>query len=137
MTELKGQLLELIRTESVVIPQDMVVAGPRCTLNALVRAQVEIKLCWVGDSNVNCCACRDVARAARLLLEVSTEEASVVTLLNNNKGNAWLVVRLQFDASLPDGSQLMLQNLQKLTLRNTIPAKEKIHKDKGLEELIE
>ena len=104
MAKLKGQLLQLISAESVVIPEDMVVTWPRCPLNALMRAQVKVKLCGVSDSNVHSGACRYVAGTARLFLEVGTEEAGVVALLHHNEGDARLVVRLQLDAGFSDGS---------------------------------
>jgi len=104
MAKLKGQLLELIGTEPVVIPEDVVVTWPRSPLDALVRAQVKVKLCRVGYANVHSGASRYVARTAGLFFKVGAEEASVVALLHHNEGDARLVVRFQFDAGFADGS---------------------------------
>ena len=41
-------------------------------------------------------------------------------LLDNDEGDSWFVVILQLDASLPDGCELMLENLNKLTLADAI-----------------
>ena len=61
VAQLKGQLLQFISIKSIVIPKHMVVTWPRGTLDSLVGAKIEIKLCGVGDANVNCRAGRDVA----------------------------------------------------------------------------
>lgn len=37
----------------------------------------------------------------------------MVAFLNNDISNAWLVVFLQFDASVSDGQELIMQNLHR------------------------
>jgi len=94
VAELVGQLLQLISLEPVIIPQHMIVARPGGALYALVRAQIEVKLCRMCDANIHGGACRDVPRLARLLLLVRTEEPGVVPLLHHDEGDAGLVVWL-------------------------------------------
>ena len=52
------------------------------------------------DADVDGGAGGDVARLAGLLLLVRAKQPSVMTLLDHNKSNAGLVVRLKLDASL-------------------------------------
>ena len=73
----------------------MVVSGSRGALDALVRAQVEVKLGGVGDAHVHGGPGGDVPALAALLLLVGTEEPRVVTLLHHDEGDAGLVVWLQ------------------------------------------
>ena len=121
VTKLERQLLQFVGVEAVIIPKDMVMAWPRCPLNALMRAQIKVKFCGMGDADVHCGTSRDVARTARLLARISAEQSSVVTLLNHDKSDARFVVWLQFDAGLANCRQFVLQNLQKLTFGHTIP----------------
>ena len=44
-----------------------------------------------------------------------------MTFLHHNEGDARLVIGLQFDTGLPDGSELMLQDLYKLAFTHSIP----------------
>lgn len=120
VTQLVGEALKLIAVEVVVIPQDVVVAGSTGALNALVRTQVEVKLCWVSDANIYGGASRNVATLATLLLLVGTEQSCVVPLLDSDVGYARLVICLQLDAGLPHGSELMLQDGLELSLANTV-----------------
>ena len=73
----------------------MVVSWPGGSLDALVRAQVEVKLCGVGDAHVHRCSGGDVPALAALLLLVGTEQPRVVTLLHHDERNAGLVVWLE------------------------------------------
>ena len=54
----------------------------------------------MGNANVDGGPGRDVSRFSGLLLLVGAEETRVMTLLDHNKSNAGLVVRLKLDASL-------------------------------------
>ena len=109
VAQLVRQLLQLVRVEVIVVPQHVVVAGSARALDPLVAAQVEVELGGVGDPDVHRRACRNVSALPTLLLLVRAEEPGVVTLLHHDEGDAGLVVRLQLDASLADGSQLVLR----------------------------
>ena len=45
----------------------------------------------------------------------------MMALLNDHKGDAGLVVRLQLDARLTDGGQLVLHNNTSVRIRCTVP----------------
>ena len=125
----------------VVIPEHVVVGGPGGALDALVRAQVEVELGGVRDAHVHGGAGRDVAALAALLLLVRAEEARVVALLHHDEGDPWFVVWLQLqaimmtipsseslivivthlDAGLPDGGELVLQDVCELALADAVP----------------
>lgn len=75
-------------------------------LDACVAAQVEVELGRVRDAHVDCCASRYVATLAYLVLLVGAEEASVVTLLNDDERDTGLVSHLQFHTRLADSLQL-------------------------------
>ena len=120
MAELICELLQLVGVKVIVIPEYMVVAWPAGALDTLVRAKVEVKLCRVCDANINGGAGRDVARFARLLFLFRAEKPRVMPLLDDDEGDSWFVVILQLDASLPEGCELMLKNLHKLTLTDAI-----------------
>ena len=47
VAQLVGQLLKLVSVEVVVIPEDVIVAGPGGALDSLVGHQVEVSLCGV------------------------------------------------------------------------------------------
>lgn len=49
---------------------------------------------------------------AHPLILVSAEEPCMVPLLHHDECDPWLVVLLQLNASLTDGKQLMVQDLQ-------------------------
>ena len=57
-----------------------------------MRAEIEVKLSWVSDTNVHSCTSWNVTTLATLLLLVSTEQSGVVTLLDNYECDARLVV---------------------------------------------
>ena len=106
-----------------------------------MRAQVEVELRGVGDADVHGGAGRDVAALAALLLLVRAEEARVVALLHHDEGDPWFVVWLQLqaimmtipssgslivivthlDAGLPDGGELVLQDVCELALADAVP----------------
>lgn len=88
-----------------------------------MAAQIEIELGGMCDTNVNCGAGWYIARFTTLLFLVSAEEPSMMPLLNNNKCDAWLITSLQFDASLTQRSQFMLQHMWELALRHTVAIK--------------
>jgi len=121
VTELIGQLLELVSLKPIIIPEHVVVTWPACPLDALVAAEIEVELRGVGDTNVNRSARRYVARLPRLLLLVSTEKPGMMAFLDNDEGYPGLVVRLQLDASLADGGQLVLKHMRELSLRDAVP----------------
>ena len=73
----------------------MVVSGSGGALDALVRAQVEVKLGGMGDAHIHGGPGGDVPALAALLLLVSAEEPRVVTLLHHDERDAGLVVWLQ------------------------------------------
>ena len=56
-----------------------------------------------------------------LFLLVSTEQPGMMSLLDHNESDARLVVRLQLDTGLSDGSQLVLENMAELSLTDTVP----------------
>ena len=58
-------------------------------------AEIEVELCRVGDADVHRGARWNVAALAALLLLVGTEEPRVVTLLDHDESNTWLVVGLE------------------------------------------
>ena len=118
VAQLVGQLLQLVRVEVVIVPEHVVVAGPRGALDTcahagsvsntnlympkhspngptLMRAQVEVELRGVGDADVHGGAGGDVAALAALLLLVRAEEARVVPLLHHDEGDPRLVVSLE------------------------------------------
>lgn len=84
MTQLICQALQLVGVKVVVVPQHVVVAGPTCSLNALVATQVEVKLCRVRNSHINGGACRNVARLAGLLLLVGAEQPEQKNIRSEN-----------------------------------------------------
>ena len=75
----------------------MVVSGSGGALDALVRAQVEVKLGGMGDAHIHGSAGGNVAALAALLLLVCAEQPGVVTLLHHNERDAGLVVSLKLD----------------------------------------
>lgn len=72
----------------------MVVRGPACSLDASMTTQVEVKLSWVGDFRVHGCACWNVSAFPNPLVLVGAEEPCVVSLLDHDERDAWLVVLL-------------------------------------------
>ena len=142
VAQLEGELLELISFKVVVVPENVVVARSRCTLDTcieksefiirtelskenmrlftLVRTKVEIKFGWVADPDIHGGTGRNVSRPTRLFLLIRAEEASMMPLLHNNKCDSWLVIRLKFDASFTNGCQLVLQHLRKLAFRDAV-----------------
>lgn len=64
-------------------------------LNALVAAEVEIKLSGMCNAKVDGGTGRYVSRLARLLLLISAEQPRVVPLLYHYERNARLVFRFQ------------------------------------------
>lgn len=85
-----------------------------------MTAQIEIKLGRMRNTNVDRCARRYVARFARLLLLVRTEQSRVMSLLHHNERDARPIVGLQLNASLANGRQFVLQNVRKLSLRHAV-----------------
>jgi len=110
VAELVGELLKLISVKRIVVPEDVVVAGPGGALDALVRTEVEVKLCWMSDGHVHSGSSRDVARLPRLFPLVSAEQSCVMSLLHHDKGDSWAIVSLKLDAGLPDCSELVLED---------------------------
>ena len=72
-------------------------SGSGGALDALVRAQVEIKLGGMGDAHIHGGPGGDVPALAALLLLVCAEQPGVVTLLHHDEGDAGLVVSLKLN----------------------------------------
>ena len=106
VAQLVGQLLQLVRLEPVVIPENVVVSWSGGSLDPLVGAEVEVELCRVGDADVHGSAGGDVPALAALLLLVGAEQPGVVALLHHNERDAGLVVSLELnkDKIRSDGS---------------------------------
>ena len=60
-----------------------------------MRAEIEVKLRGVSDTNVDGCTSGDVPGLAALLLLVRAEQTGVVTLLDHDEGDSRLVVSFQ------------------------------------------
>ena len=60
-----------------------------------MRAEIEVKLRGVSDTNVDGGTSGDVPGLAALLLLVRAEQTGVVTLLDHDEGDAGLVVSFQ------------------------------------------
>lgn len=122
--------------------QRCVKAGDGAYLNSSMTAEVKVKLIGMGDVGIDCGAGRDVPTPSNLrrqgtthlvtkstsshmersdkskafphpLVTVSTEKASVVPFLHNDKRDARLVLSLQAYTGFPDGQQLVIQHLIK------------------------
>lgn len=102
MAQLVREDLQFIRGEPVVIPEHIVMGWPARTLNACMTAQVEVELKGVGDICVHCCSCWDVPTLPNPLVLVCTEETGVMPFLDDNVGDARLVILFQFDAGISD-----------------------------------
>lgn len=85
-----------------------------------MAAQIEVELCRMCDSHVDGRSRRYVSAFPALLFLVSAEEPRVMSLLHHYEGDTRLVVALQFDASLADRRQLVLQQLQELTFGDAV-----------------
>ena len=139
VTQLVGQLLQFISfkprntldldddidtclyiDQPVVVPEYVVMCWSRCSLDALVRAQIEVELGGVGDAHVHGRPRGDVPGLPALLLLVRAEQTGVVTLLDHDERDAGLVVRLQLDAGLADGRQLVLEHVGELSLGHSV-----------------
>ena len=66
-------------------------------MDSLVRAEIEVELCRMGDPNIHCGTGGDVPALAALLLLVRAEEAGVGALLHHDERDAGLVVCLELD----------------------------------------
>ena len=66
----------------------------------------------MSDADVDRCSGRNVSGLSGLFFLVWAEESGVMALLNDDEGDAGLVVGLQLDAGLTNGGQLVLQNLK-------------------------
>ena len=75
VTQLVRQLLQFVSLEPVVIPENVIVSWSGGSLDPLVRAEVEVELCRVGDAHVNGGTGGDVPALAALLLLVRTEQS--------------------------------------------------------------
>ena len=67
VTELVGEVLYLISRQPIVIPETPLVGWSGCSLDTLVRAEVEVILCGVGDVGIHGGASRDITRPAGLV----------------------------------------------------------------------
>ena len=75
VTQLVRQLLQFVSLEPVVIPENVIVSWSGGSLDPLVRAEVEVELCRVGDADIHRSAGGDVPALAALLLLVRTEQS--------------------------------------------------------------
>ena len=75
VTQLVRQLLQFVSLEPVVIPENVIVSWSGGSLDPLVRAEVEVELCRVGDADIHRSAGGDVPALAALLLLVGTEKS--------------------------------------------------------------
>lgn len=94
--------------------------GSTGALDARMRAQVKVELGRVCDADVDGRARGNVATLADLLLVVGAEEARVMALLHDDEGNARAVVVLEVHARLPDGNQLVREDLLELALGDAV-----------------
>jgi len=120
VTQLVGQLLELVSIKMIIIPEHVIVAGAGGALDTLMRAEIEVKLRGVSDTNVDGGTSGDVPGLAALLLLVRAEQTGVVTLLDHDEGDSRLVVGFQLDTSFSNGCEFVLQNVHELSLTNSI-----------------
>lgn len=80
-------------------------------LNSSMATQVEVKFGGMTYSHVDSSTSRYVATFSDLIFLVATEETGVVTLLDHNESNTWLISDFQFRTGFANGSQFMRKNL--------------------------
>merc|ERR1719150_3387297 len=73
------------------------------------------------DPNIYCGSGGNVPALPALLLLVGAEQSGVVSLLDHNEGDPWLVVRLQLDAGLSDSGEFVLEDVGELALTHPVP----------------
>lgn len=86
-----------------------------------MTTKIKIKLGGMSNSHVHSSTSRYIAALPALFLLVGTKKPSVMPLLDNNKSDARFIIGFQFDARLSNSCQLVLQKLQKLALRHSVP----------------
>ena len=82
VAQLVGQLLQLVRLEPVVIPENVVVSWSGGSLDSLVRAEIEVELCRMSDPHVHCGPGWDVSALPTLLLLVGAEQSGKKNITN-------------------------------------------------------
>merc|ERR1719206_559681 len=85
VTQVIRQYFQLISREVTIIPQDLVVTRPACSLNTLVTKQVEITLSWMINPLVHHRPSQGVA--VLVLLIVGRKEPCVMPFLDNDVGD--------------------------------------------------
>merc|ERR1719186_542353 len=121
MTQEVGQPLQVVGRHVAVIPQDVVVGGAAGALNSLMGQEVVVALSGVVDALVNHSARDHVTVPVHVVLVVGRgEEASVMPLLNHQVGDERLVTFLQLSASSFQSLQFSGQNLEELSLADSI-----------------
>lgn len=76
-----------------------------------MTAQIKVKFSGMCDSNVHRCSSRYIATLANLFFFIRTEEPGVMSFLNNNEGDAGLVVCFELHARFTDSQELVSQHL--------------------------
>ena len=89
-------------------------------MNTGVTAQVEVEFSWMCDADIDGGAGRNVESFSDLILLVNSEETSVVTFLNSDEGDSWLVTTFEHHASLSDRPEFALENVQELAFTDTV-----------------
>lgn len=85
-----------------------------------MTAQVKIELRRMCNAYVDRCTSWYITRFSTLFFLIGTEQSRVMSLLYNNKCDAWPVASFQFDTSFTKCRQFVLQNMRKLSLRHTV-----------------
>lgn len=119
MAQVVGQGLELVGRELVVVLQDLVVGRARGAKEARVALDVEIKLERVDNRRVNTSA-RVAVAAAIGGRGAHREEAGVVALLNNDKGDVRLIVGFEVAATSAQRGDLGLEDFGELALGDAV-----------------
>lgn len=119
VTQLVAEILKFIRRELVVIIEHIVVSRARGAEEAGVTLKVKVELNRMNDFLINHGPGQAVAGAVTFLAS-RREEARVVSLLHDDKGNRRLVPSLELLAGCLQVGHLSLENLRELTLRDPV-----------------
>lgn len=85
-----------------------------------MRAQEEVKLSGMCDTNINGGSSRNVSTFPTHIAFVSAEKSGVMTFLHNEECDSRPILGLQLDACFANGRQLMLQHTVELSLGHAI-----------------
>ena len=89
-------------------------------LNSFERRQEEGRLCGMCDVCINHCPGRDVLHSANALCRIFREEPRIMPFLNNQVGDARLVVGLERLAGALNGADLAHQDILKLAFAHAV-----------------